>query len=350
MTIHSASTPAITLRRATHADAMQLVEFYARHFADRPRLNDTALWTWEFAAQPSAAENFPFFVLDSGERIEGGIGYLRFDWHAGAQTIAGVRPVNYFVNPNYKGLHALRLFRTALSEAPLVLGSYVSDSAMPLVKRSGFSDLSRHYFAYHFSLRRAASATGKLRNAALVLSRRVWLAGVWAVARLRVPKIHYHSTDRLDLTWLENTKSWRLSNCGIVKDAAYLTWRYADSPVLNCHYIWQLRGDAPIALAILHLDPTRREAVLLDCLAVNDDFWRLAGLISRTMLHARRAGAQLWTTHALSTPLDRVLRALGCARRQSPFGLSVLCADERLRAQITDPRHWHFMVGDTDVY
>jgi hypothetical protein len=178
----------------------------------------------------------------------------------------------------------------------------------------------------------------------------VWLETLYTLTRLRSPNIRYHTADNLDVHWLENTKSWRLADCGVVKAAVYLRWRYAANPALQCRYVWQLRNNEPIGLAILHLNLAQREAVLLDCIALNDNFWHLLGLIARTMRYARHAGAALWTTHALSSSLDRVLRVLGCGRRQSPFGLSVLCNDASLRARITDPHRWHLMVGDTDVY
>lgn len=51
--------PAVVLRRATGTDAARLTEFYRKHFADRPRLNDSALWRWEFTGQPGAERHFP---------------------------------------------------------------------------------------------------------------------------------------------------------------------------------------------------------------------------------------------------------------------------------------------------
>ena len=348
-----ASQPAVTVRRATQADAERLAGFYRQHFTSRLRLNDDALWKWEFASQPGASDRFPFFVLESDGHIEGGIGYVRFDLRVDALTIAGIHPVNYFVNSNFKGLHALRLFRAVLAEAPVVIGSYVSDSAMPLLKRSGFVDLSSHFHSYHFSLRTATSSVrgaGKVRHAAVVLFRRLWLATVSAVTRMRAPKIRYEISDKLDANWLSHVESWRLAGCCIVKNSSYLAWRYANNPVLDCRYVWQFRGEIPIALAIMHLDAVRSEAVLLDFMGIKDDLWQLVGLIGRTMVGARHAGATLWTTHALSPDLNRALQVLGCGRSQSSIGINIFCADEELRRRVVDPNRWHFMIGDTDVY
>ena len=352
MTAQSAPQPSIAMRRATCADAAPLTEFYRRHFADRLRLNDTALWTWEFSGQPGAGERFPFFVLDSGHCIEGGIGFVRFNLRAGAQIIAGLQPVNYFVNPSFKGLHALRLFRTALSEAPVVLGSYTSDTAAPLVKRSGFVDFSAHYHAYHLPLRFINSATnimGVLRAGLLWLTRHLWVSMLGTVTRLRTSDVRYHVAETVNTIWLSHTSAWQLANCSIVKDADYLAWRYS-SPALSCRYIWQLRDDQPIALAIMHLDQARGEAVLLDYMAENSEPWALLGLLAKTMSDARRGSANVWITHTLSAPLERALRMLGCGWRQSPLGLTILCADAGIRDLATDYRNWHVMVGDTDVY
>jgi hypothetical protein len=353
MSADTVPQPAITMRRATLSDAPQLAEFYRRHFADRPRLNDTTLWEWEFALQPYISNELPFFVLDSGHRIEGGIGFVRLNLHIGAQTVAALHPVNFFVNPGFKGLHALRLFRAALSEAPVVLGSYVSEAAAPLVKRSGFVDLSAYYNAYYLPLRFSkpgTSAVRILRAAILNVSRRIWISILDAATLLRKPNVSYHVAETLNTNWLEHASTWRMANCAVVKDVNYISWRYASSPALNCRYIWQMRGDKPIALAIMHLDRVRGEAVLLDCMADSTDLWTLVGLLAKTMCWARRSGAGCWLTSALSTPLERALRTLGCGWHQSPLGLSVLCMEVGIRDIVNDYRNWHFMVGDTDVY
>lgn len=346
------SQPAIVMRRATDADAPALMEFYQRHFPGRPRLNNLALWNWEFAGQPGAQQKFPFFVLDSGRRIEGGIGFTRFNLHAGGQISAGLLPVNFFVNPGFKGLHALRLFRAMLSEAPIVLGSYISEAAAQLVKRSGFVDLSAHYNAYHLPLRfitPATSLTGTLRATALQLVRRLWLSLLGAYTLLCTLGIRYCVAESLNQEWLQYISNWRLANCCIAKNADYITWRYS-SPVLACRYIWQLRGGKPIGLAVMHLDQSRGEAVLLDCIAESSEPWALLGLLAKTIRDARRGRARLWITHTLSAPLEHALRTLSCGWSRSPLGLTVLCTDTRLHDAATDPRGWHVMVGDTDVY
>lgn len=352
MTAQAASQPAIIMRSATAADAAALAEFYRRHFAGHRRLNDFALWNWEFARQPGAMQKFPFFVLDSGKRIEGGIGFTRFNLRIREQIVAGLHPVNFFVNPDFKGLHALRLFRAVLSEAPIVLGSYISEAAAPLVKRSGFVDLSAHYNAYHFPLRLISPATSviaAIRATTLNFMRRIWMSILGAVTRLRTSGIRYCVTENLDKNWLSCISGWRLASCSIAKNAEYVTWRYS-SPALACRYIWQLRGDRPIALAVMHLDRTRGETVLLDYMAENNEPWALLGLLAKTISDARRGSSNLWITHTLSASLERALRMLGCGWRRSPLGLTVLCTDAGLRDSVTDFRGWHFMVGDSDVY
>ena len=95
----------------------------------------------------------------------------------------------------------------------------------------------------------------------------------------------------MDVSWLPNVESWRLADCSIVKDSTYLAWRYGRSPALNCRYVWQISGDRPVGLAIMHLDLVRSEAVLLDCVAEKDYMWLLLGLIGQTMVHSCNAGA-----------------------------------------------------------
>jgi len=341
------------MRRATGSDAPRLTEFYNRHFADRPRLNDTSLWKWKFAAQPDISNAFPFFVLDNSHSIEGGIGFVHLNLYIGTQIVAAVHPVNFFVNPGFKGLHALRLFRAAVNEAPIVLGSNISEAASPLVKRSGFVDFSAYYNAYYLPLQINRSETSTIRTfrfAILYLIRRIWISILDAAVLFRKPDVSYQVAETLNTSLLAQVSTWRMANCAIVKDANYISWRYASSPVLNCKYIWQMRGNKPIALAIMHLDLMRGEAVLLDCIAESTGLWTLVGLLTKSMYWARRSGAKYWITSTLSAPLERALRTLGCRWQQSSLGLSVLCSENSIRDVVTDYKNWHFMVGDTDMY
>ena len=90
-------TNPIAVRRAHRDDIAALEIFYRMNFPDRPRLNNMALWRWEFAENPLVSGELPFFVIESGGEIHGAIGYVPLQLRVGERIISSGHPVNYFV-------------------------------------------------------------------------------------------------------------------------------------------------------------------------------------------------------------------------------------------------------------
>jgi len=148
----ASAAPAIRVRRATPADREPLLAFYREHHAHRPRLTDPDVWDWLFAEQPRASDAIPFFVLEADGKVAGGIGYVVTRARLGDRDVDAIFPVNFFINPAYRGLPALRLLRAALKECSVAIAAYVSPDAMRLLLKSGFVDLSTRLRGYHYGL------------------------------------------------------------------------------------------------------------------------------------------------------------------------------------------------------
>ena len=343
-----AAPPSITVSRATATDWPALAQFYAHQFSARPRLNDADLWRWMFLQQPAEARPVPFFVLKVDGRIEGAIGYLQFELRVGDANLAAIHPVNYFVNPRYKGLPALRLFRAILQEGRIVIGSYVSDDAHRLLGKSGFIDFGAHVHGYHLGL--TITPRTPLRSAVIFAGRRLWEAALRGYTATRYRSLSYRLDSELNDAWLAIAGTWSPPGVGIRKTAEYLRWRYALSPVLNCRYLWQFEHGVPVGLAIVHFEPREHAAVLLDVSAATFAADRCTGLILQIIRHARAHALDLFTTHCMSPAIEAILRRIGCGRVPSDLGFMVYSPDTAGKIILADAKHWHFMIGDTDRY
>ncbi len=340
--------PAIEVLRATAHDWPALAEFYARQFSERLRLNDARAWQWEFLEQPGDGRQIPFFVLKVDGRIEGAIGYLQFELRAGDASFAAIHPVNYFVNPHYKGLPALRLFRAMLQEGRIVIGSYVSDDARRLLHKSGFVDFAAHVHGYHLGLRLTSHTNP--RSGLIWLGRRIWESVLRGYIGSKHRPLTYRIENELNDTLLEIAGTWSPPSVGIRKTAEYLRWRYARSPVLNCRYLWQFDNRVPVGLAVLHLDPHEHAAVLLDLTAATWQPDQCAGMILETIRHARANALDMFATHCMSPVVDAVLRRIGCGRVTSDLGFMLYSPGAESKKILADAKSWHFMIGDTDRY
>lgn len=344
----SSASPSIEVIRAAASDWPLLAEFYARQFTERPRLNDADTWRWEFLEQPGATRPVPFFVLKVDGRIEGAVGYLQFGLRAGATDFDAIHPVNYFVNPRYKGLPALRLFRAILGEGRIVIGSYVSADAQRLLDKSGFIDFGAHVHGYHLGLQ--ITARTRLSGRLVWAGRRIWEAALRSYLNTRHSALTYRLDTELDASLLESAGTWLPPGTGIRKTAEYLRWRYARSPVLTCRFLWQFDGGVPVSLAVLHFDRHEHAAVLLDLTAAAFAADRCTGILLESLRQARAQALHLFTTHCMSPAVEAILRRIGCGRTASDLGFMVYGPNAESKKILASAKHWHFMLGDTDRY
>lgn len=344
----TAGTPAISVRRARFEDRARLLDFYAQHHSQRSRLTDGVVWDWLFTQQPDASSEPPLYVLEVDGDIAGGIGYIGADVLVAGQKISGILPINYFINPAFRGLPALRLLRAALDGRTLAIGAYVSPDARRLLLKFGFVDLSAALRSYHYGLQ----VRGNIRSAATWSLRRSVELLRRGTRKLLYPELAHRISTVLDRQFLESCRS-ELGLHRLEKSFEWLNWRYVQSPLLNSttfhvEFVYQFRGGHPVAMAIIGKDMARRELVILDVIWHTDAL--LGALIDEVIARGRIGRCDVVSTHALSAPLHKIFVAGFFASSVSNVGMVVLARDPALREEATDPARWHFMIGDCDAY
>jgi len=346
------TTSNYVVRRIEERDLPALEDFYRENFPGRPRLNDMALWRWEFMQHPWAAGIPPFFIIEADGDIQGAIGYLPLNIRLRGRIVTGGHPVNYFVRPQYKGLPAVQLLMTVLGECHNIFAGYFSPDARRLFEKLGFVDLSPHVRSYYLPLcgNPAASQSNTTTRARLLRALRTAWNGLNRQVNHALLRGVYTIDRRMDDRFMTLFDDASDPTNGIRKDVSYIRWRYEKSPALNCTFIHQWRQEVPSGLAIVHIDAPRQEAVLID-LIVHP--WRLSnalGLVTEAVDYAASQHLALVTTQLLSRSWDRVLRWSGFGRATSSVGLIIRAQDPKTLEEMMDPARWHYIIGDTDVY
>jgi len=340
------------VRRIEARDVSALEDFYHRNFPDRPRLNDMAVWRWEFTRHPRVVGAPPFFIIDADGEIQGAIGYIPLDIRLRGRSVSAGHPVNYFVHPSYKGLPALQLLMAVLGECHNVVAGYFSPDARRLFEKLGFVDLSSHVRSYYLPLPGGASARPgetTVRARLLRALRIAWNGFVRSAVRAlgrREYKIERRLDDRFAI-FIDDASD---PAYGVRKDLSYMRWRYEESPVLNCVFIHQWSQGTPSGLAVVHLDSRRQEAALVDLIARPGNLFNTLGLVTAAVDYAASQRLALVTTQLLSRPWDRALRWAGFGRTAGNIGLIVRAPDPETLEEMKDPARWHYVIGDTDVY
>ncbi len=352
----STLNPTMVIRRAELADVAQLEAFYQRFHPNRLRLHDMKTWHWEFLDNPNSRGNIPFFVIEAEGEIHGGIGYLPMNLQCGERIVAAGHPVNHFVDPAFKGLPALRLMRACLRESAVTFFSYLTDDAVRLAKATGFVDLSSHLSHYYLALgpRTGVIAGGwrgyakffalKLVRMFMITAVRVYCAttgGRWETAvQAQIPALP-------ECSMSANSSKSRYA---VVKDAAYLHWRYARSPLLNCSYVSVRENGTVTALAVVHIDHKLKTAAILDIIQAAPNFAHSLRLLIAVVDHCRTVGATMLSTHLIHAEIEPAFRWLGFGRRPSDHHFMVYAEDKALKAALSDASKWEFFLGDSDVY
>lgn len=338
--------PAPVVRRIEERDLPALREFHRRHSPERARLNDTAMWHWEFDQRRIADGMRPYFVLDTGDRIEGAIGYIPATLRVGETEIVSGHPVDFFVDAAYRGLPALRMIKAVMAELPTAFAGYVSDDARRLFGKLGYKDLSAAFDSWHFPLR---SDNRDLLSRTLAAARAVWIsaltiaAGLMSICRTRHTVLD-HLPDAFPTQ--SNEQGFGAKN-HILKTPAYLHWRYVQHPKLKCFYVLQSRAGRPCALAVAGFDNDRQQALLLDAIGPRMPWFARAALILAVLRAARQRGASVITTH-LAGPFAQTLRLCGFGRTSGTMGFLVYARDAGLSERLSKAADWHFTLGDTD--
>jgi len=349
------SSNTLNVRRVETGELDSLNQFYREYFPDKPVLLDNEIWKWSFLSSPFLHSGIPFFVIEENHYIRGGIGYLAVEFNVNNQRLAAGHPVNFFVAPDYKGLPAVRLLKKVTSENEVSYASYFSKDAEKLILAARWSDLSNYINNYYFPLQVTPlqkSTSGHLISRFKKTIRMSWLSFLAVTKRFgSIPKdirISRHSefSDSLCPANLDQTSPY----CGVYKDNRFIKWRYAESPRLDCRYFTVSSGNTISALAIIHLDRNKNQAIIMDLVDVGCTRDTLALLFIDIIRYCNEQGLTMVSTVMLNDKVDNLLRKLGFGVTNSVFGLMFYTKDKTLKSILDKPQNWDFWIGHSDVY
>ena len=140
----------------------------------------------------------------------------------------------------------------------------------------------------------------------------------------------------------------------VVRDRAWVTYRYAEAPHADYRILLARRSDKPVGYIVLRIleDGDHISSLMVDLFTAPDDDEARAKLVHTAFTSLEEAGAQAVRTYvAAGTPLADELRRFGFVRRKGHFDVSIIELDgARDYAALSDPERWFVMPGDFDVW
>jgi hypothetical protein len=314
------------------------------HHAHRARLTNIDATRWLFQ-QPKLTES-PCYVIDVGNgKLGGAIAYVASKLRFGGHEFKSVFPINFFIDPLYRGLPSLRLLRSVLSEADIVIGAYISPDAKRLMAKHGFVDRSEHFRGYYYALKRASPIKQRLARTGFRVIEALWQVATRAVE----PALRYRVTKEVEADFIDQLGAME----GVEhfsKSVDWLRWRYRESPFLDCKFVYQWRGPVPIGLAVVHLDKQRNELAILDFIWREQSRLAQQNLLAQIIAMGRDLECERVVTHAMSDRFHRILSAGMFRSNVSELGLVLWAKDAQQLQSLANSQRLHIMLGDTDAY
>ena len=153
-----------------------------------------------------------------------------------------------------------------------------------------------------------------------------------------------------DYLWDKLSGSYEAS---IVRDRAWVAYRFAKSPAVRYHVLLARHDREPVGYLSYRLIPTPRGYTgwIVDMFTAPEDDAARATLISAALARLRRAGAR--DARAFAAPGSPVLRSLrlsGFLRRRHSYDVTIIpLRDELPWDLLRNPRRWLFAIADSDV-
>jgi hypothetical protein len=338
-----------------------------RTFGPQPRQLRERLWAWRHEANAISACDMPSFLVgDLGGEIVGVQGLLPLRFRAGSETILSACSCDLAAAPSARGA-GLQLKHMAMSAtlSALPLTTSANAAANRLTRALGGAELEPARVKYIKPLRvgelLAARARRRAprRGAALQGAAGVVDSGVNAArmlydrfgpralgSQVRIEEIA-HFDARFDALWERIS-----SRCPvmIVRDAAYLEWRYARYPFTEIESFALTSGEELRGFAVLQLAGDEDGLTAASLLELFGEDAALEPLLTEAIRRAVRGKASYLAAKTSSAEHDRLLKSKGFLARaseHSPYTYKVNRPD--LATLLGEASNWYISLGDGDI-
>lgn len=354
----------VVVRPAVDKDVDRIAALLDEVLGSQPRALREAVWRWRQQAPGGAATGPGFLLVERNGRVQGVQGAIPMRMTIADRTVLATCTCDFAVDPRARGV-GLRLKSASMSPdvAPLTFSTSSNSSANAVTRALGGSAVDAARVTYVLPLRlssilrrrwpgRAAAAVGAVGAVGdLVLS--AWSAVNRAVSRrgvvLRPVEVFGEEFDRL---WDAVSDRARVQ---VVRDAAYLDWRYRRSPYGAAWATALVHDDVVRGLVVV--GSTRRPAPgappTAAVLELYDDATVPSAsrvLLAAAARYAAGTGAETLLARTTDVTLVRTLRRAGFQPRTQADSPVTYGAPDDLMPLLDGDEAWHLSLGDGDAW
>jgi GNAT superfamily N-acetyltransferase len=344
----SQNKPQTTIRLLEEGDRDQLFRLYEKTFGHPMGVTENERhWAWEYERGPAGAACV--FVCEADGKVIGAHGNLPLRFKVGEQEVLASSSFDSMVDSDYRGMGAftrvVRAFIGSAYERGICLSySFPNENSLPIhVNRLGRTSIEGYTV-----LRRHLPRHWWRHKSNLALSARILRTLIGARLRgARVRRVEGFD-ERFDALWRAAREQVQV---GIVRDRAYLDWRFAQKPgARHTTYVY-LENGAIGGYIVLRSLVIRETAVglVMDVLALPDREDILLALFARAFVQFIRDQVEQvrFGTMARAPTLQAVWPLFRHSVEQPLVGQVYGGVDP---AFALDGANWFLSFADTDFY
>ena len=343
-------------------DSTSEAEVFSFQGAAWPHRNPSLIpgrWRWMFVDSARRLGREPkVWIHKAGDRVVGHMGSIPVRLKAGADILDTGWLVDTMVADDYRsrGLGS-RLMVQAHEEQPFSLSLGQTSEMREIQFRLGWQKVA-HLETAQLLIRPENVIRGKLPKPA-AFAAGLGLRASSAIRDLFRPASHVtvRTIDRFDH---RHDELWHAVSssvtCAVVRDAAYLNWKYVDQPGQHFIRLEILDSDRLLGIVVLAVrEPSAsykyRRVFLVDLVAPFSNHEALVQVVQAAATQAAERGADAVLCLHIGAPLTRALKACGFALRRPE---RVLLVDDTTlpaptRELLADGVNWLVTQGDSDI-
>ncbi len=340
------------------ADEPKVSEFCSRAWPNRPRELIEKRWRWMFVDSAARLGETPrvWLVSDNDSIVaHHGAQYVRLQ--VDGEEVNTAWFVETMVLPEYRdrGLGAEMLLKSR-QDMPLNLSLGQTSEMRSINLRAGWETVAP-LETYLLMLQPMHVLRGKVPGALAPVAS-AWnqmqqmtkrLLADAPMPNIRVSKIEHYDS-RHDQLWRVASQDYP---CAVVRDAAYMEWKYVDQPGQAYTRLDVLAGEeliGSLVLKIFERDAVyqyRRLQIVEMVSPTSPD--HLASVLNAAIEHGRQHDVDAIFMHLINDSIEKALRKSGFMRRQPTRHLLVSRCPEMGEFPILDRHQWLITGGDSDI-
>jgi len=349
-----AATPSIQLCRAGSEEA--LANFF-RSTTHEP--SSSEYWRWKYFENPAGPACVAVALV--GRDIVGSLAFLPFRTRVHAREVVSAQQVDVAIKPEYRrGGVYFRLAQALITEAVergIAFGfGFATDETLALsVQFLGFTPVG--------TVRRLVKVLNYWHYAGAMFGPRV----ARALRRIGTPNrgrdrraagrraLGVEPIDRFDERFDSLAANVTQGRIMLVRDAAYLNWRYVDCPTVAYARYAARTGDDVRGFVVFHAfkDKGVVRGIIDELVCSSEDSDLVEGLLSTAVSDLAAEGAVNAVCWLPSWhPLAARLRAVGFRERKARNHLIVLPNESKMLddEQLGEESSWYYTHGDSDYH